>query len=71
MDFTNKRYQNIPISMNEKVLPHSNTANYVGIKLDAKLRWKADVKKKREVLGLKYKKMYWLMGRGSALSLHN
>jgi uncharacterized protein with GYD domain len=31
--------------------------------LDAKLRWKAHVKKKREELGLKYKKMYWLMGR--------
>jgi len=38
---------------------------------DAKLRWKALVKKKREKLGLKYKKMYWLMGRRSALSIHN
>jgi hypothetical protein len=38
--------------------------------LDAKLRWKAHVKKKREELGLKYKKMYWLMQR-SALSIHN
>jgi hypothetical protein len=30
---------------------------------DAKLRWKAHVKKKREELGLKYKKLQWLMGR--------
>ena len=29
------------------------------------------VKKKREELGLKYKKMYWLMGKRSALSIHN
>ena len=36
---------------------------------DAKLRRKALVKKKREELGLKYKKMYWLMGRRSALSI--
>jgi len=28
-------------------------------------------KKKREEPGLKYKKMYWLMGRRSALSMHN
>jgi len=28
-------------------------------------------KKKREELGLKYKKMYWLTGRRSALSIHN
>ena len=39
--------------------------------LDAKLRWKAHVKEKREGLGLEYKKMYWLMGRRSALSIHN
>jgi uncharacterized protein with GYD domain len=39
--------------------------------LDAKLRWKAHVKKKREELGLKYKKIYWLMGRRSALSIQN
>jgi hypothetical protein len=39
--------------------------------LDDKLRWKAHVKKTREELGLKYKKMYWLMGRRSALSIQN
>jgi hypothetical protein len=41
------------------------------MRLDAKLRWKAHVKKQREQLGLKYKKMYWFMGRRSALSIHN
>jgi hypothetical protein len=39
--------------------------------LDAKLRWNAHVKKKREELGLKHKRMYWLTGRRSALSMHN
>jgi chorismate-pyruvate lyase len=39
--------------------------------LDAKLRWKAHAKKEREELGLKYNKIYWLMGRRSALSIHN
>ena len=39
--------------------------------LDAKLRWKAHVKKKREELDLRYKIMYWLIGRNSSLSLHN
>jgi len=28
-------------------------------------------KKKRDEIGLKYKHMYWLMGRHSALSTHN
>jgi hypothetical protein len=40
--------------------------------LDAKLRWKTHVKKKREDLGLRYKKkMYWQIGRDSSLSLLN
>ena len=39
--------------------------------LDAKLRWKAHVKKKGEEMYLRYKRMYWLTGRNSSLSLHN
>jgi hypothetical protein len=39
--------------------------------LDTKLRWKVHVKKKREELNLKHKKMYWLMRRRSALSIHS
>jgi hypothetical protein len=39
--------------------------------LDAKLRWKAHVKKKREEMDLRYKRTYWLIGRDSSLSLHN
>jgi uncharacterized protein with GYD domain len=51
--------------------PLSDMAKYLSLTLDTKLRWRARVKKKREELGLKYKKMYWLMGRRSALSIHN
>jgi len=39
--------------------------------LDAKLGWKPRVKKKPEELTLKYRKMYCLMGRYSALSVYN
>jgi hypothetical protein len=38
--------------------------------LDAKIRWKPHVKKQEE-LTLKYRKMYCLMGRYSALSVYN
>jgi hypothetical protein len=55
--------------MNGKTIPHSQTAKYLGMTLDAKLRWNAHVKKKREELGLKYEGMYWLMGRRSAGAL--
>ena len=69
--FANKRCHHIPAIMNGKTIPHSQTAKYLGMTLDAKLRWKVHVKKKRDELGLKYKHMYWLMGRISALSTHN
>jgi len=37
VDFTNTRCQNTPITKND-VIPHSNTATYLGMALDAKLR---------------------------------
>jgi hypothetical protein len=39
--------------------------------LDAKLRWKQHIKKKRDELNIKFRKMYWLLGRNSELSIHN
>ncbi len=59
VDFTNKKIEHKQLYINNQIIPHENTAKYLGITLDAKLRWKAHVKKKREELGLKYQKMYW------------
>jgi hypothetical protein len=39
--------------------------------LDAKLRWKEHVKKKTEELNIKYRKVKWLLGRTSQLSIQN
>ena len=63
VNFTNRMYHHIPIIMNGKTIPHPETAKYLSMTLDAKLRRKVHVKKKREKLGLKYKQMYCLMGR--------
>ena len=70
INFTNRRLEHIPVTINQKV-PYANTAKYLGMTLDAKLRWKAHVKKKREEMDQRYKRMYWLIGRNSSLSLHN
>jgi hypothetical protein len=66
---TNRRSEHIPVTINHQNVPCANTAKYLGMTLDAKLRWKTHVKKKREELGLRYKKMYWLIGRHFSLSL--
>jgi hypothetical protein len=39
--------------------------------LDAKLRWKEHMKKKRDELNIKFRKMYCLLGRKSEVSIHN
>jgi hypothetical protein len=39
------------------------------VSLDAKLRWKEHIKKKRDELNIKFRKMYWLLGRNSGLSI--
>jgi hypothetical protein len=71
VNFTNKSCHYLPINMNGKTIPHSQTAKYLGMTLDTKLRWKVHVKEKREELGLKYRQMYWLMGRRSAMTTYN
>jgi hypothetical protein len=39
--------------------------------LDAKLRWKEHIKKKSDELNIKFRKMYWLLGRMSCQSTIN
>lgn len=71
VNFTNKKIVNVPIFIDNQPIPYANTAKYLGMTLDAKLRWKEHVKKKKDELNIKYRKMYWLLGRNSQLSVSN
>lgn len=71
VDFTNRNLSHKPVFINEQIVPFSNTAKYLGMTLDAKLRWKPHVKRKLEELKIKFRKMYWLLGRSSTLSIYN
>lgn len=71
VDFTNKNINHQAVFINNIIIPYENTAKYLGMTLDAKLRWKAHVKKKRDELEIRYRNMYWLLGRHSSLSVHN
>ena len=45
INFTNRCFEHIPITINNQKVPYANTAKYLGMTLDTKLRWKAHVKK--------------------------
>jgi hypothetical protein len=71
IDFTNKKIRQQPLFINGTKVPYANTAKYLAINLDAMLRWKENIKEKRYELNIKFRKMYWLLGRNSELSVHN
>jgi hypothetical protein len=46
IDFTNNNIRQKPIFINGTKVQYANTAKYLGMTLDAKLRWKEHIKKK-------------------------
>jgi hypothetical protein len=65
MDYTRTNY------INGTQIPYANTAKYLGMTLDTKLRWKEHIKMKSDELNIKFKKMYCLLGCNSELSIYN
>jgi hypothetical protein len=56
---TNKKIRQQPIFISGTKVPYANTAKYLGMTLDTKLWWKEYIKKKRDELNIKFRKMYW------------
>lgn len=71
IDFTYKDVPHPPLHMFGAQIPYANTAKYLGMNLDAKLKWKEHIKKKRAELEIRYRDLQWLIGYKSHLSLHN
>ena len=69
--FTLRKNDCLPVYINGSQIPKSNCVKYLGMHLDRRLTWKDHIKKKREHLNIKTKKLYWLLGPKSELSLEN
>lgn len=69
--FTLRKNECSPVYLNGNAIPKSNNVKYLGLHLDRRLTWKEHIKKKREQLNLKTRKMYWLLGPKSGLNLNN
>ena len=51
-------------------IPLSNSAKYLGMTLDAKMKWFEHIKENLEEINLNWSKLYWLTGRKSVLSIY-
>jgi hypothetical protein len=71
INFTNKRITQRPIYINGAQILYANTAKYLGMTLNAKLRCMEHIKMKRDELNIKFRKMYWLLGCNSELFIYN
>lgn len=71
INFILKKEVPVPITINHQVIPYHNSAKYLGMTLDAKLRWKEHIKIKKKQLNAMRSKMEWMIGRKSNLSVHN
>jgi hypothetical protein len=71
VNFSYKKGNHIPLTLNSTIIPYSSSAKYLGMTLDAKLKWKEHIKMKKRELNVKFRKMYWLLGRHSELAIHN
>jgi hypothetical protein len=68
--FTLKKQTCPPVHLNNK-LTQTDDVKYLGIHLDRKLTWGNHISAKRKQLDLKLRKLYWIIGRKSPLSLTN
>lgn len=60
-----------PVTLNNHPLTVADDVKYLGMHLDSKLTWKKHVATKRKELEIKLRKINWLIGRKSQLSLNN
>lgn len=71
INFTNRCDYPRSVKIGQQTVPYANTAKYLGMTLDAKLRWKEHIKLKKKQLKSVKSKMEWFIGRCSKLSLSN
>lgn len=59
------------VTLYGRIIPQASEVKYLGIHLDRRLTWKRHIQMKRKQLNIKFRRMYWLLGRTSSLSTEN
>jgi len=69
--FTLKRSPCPSVQLNGVSLVQPDEVKYLGLHLDRRLTWRKHITTKRKHLDLQLRKLYWILGRKSQLSLEN
>lgn len=69
--FTLRKGDCPPVQLNGATLPHQDSVRYLGLHLDRKLNWRKHIKAKRDEMNIRFRKLYWMIGRNSKLFLDN
>jgi len=69
--FTLRHGECPPATLNGIQLNQAQDTKYLGIYLDRRLTWQKHIFIKRKQLGIKFRQVYWLIGRNSELTLDN
>ena len=60
-----------PVSINQTIIPQTESIKYLGLHFNCRLNWKEHITKKRKQIDLKVKEVIWLIGKKSHLSIEN
>ncbi|VVC35240.1 Reverse transcriptase domain [Cinara cedri] len=71
VNYTLRKTENIPILLNQTLIPQKDSAKYLGMHLDSRLNWKHHVRQKKIQVKEKIRKLYWLVGPHSELTIEN
>lgn len=69
--FTLKKGICPPVKLNNLVIPKKDHVRYLSLHLDKRLTWQTHIITKRKKMGLQMRKLYWLIGRKSQLTLNS
>lgn len=69
--FSLRREECPTVYIDNNLIPSAQSVKYLGMHLDKRLTWKNHITAKKQQFNIRCKKMYWLLGRKSELSLSN
>ena len=67
--FTLQRGDCPTVTLRDEHLPQEKSVRYLGLHLDLRLTWASHIKPKRKEADLNFKRLNWLIGRQSPLSI--